>query len=106
MKKSDLKPSLFPKCPSKTKWTLNKNCYNKQFVLTNAHPYQKGYFHAYVQKHETNTYWWKGTLEVHGKLFIQGMWKTKREAQKDIKDMAMKYVVEITQELDEEINRT
>jgi len=103
MKKPNLKPSLFPKCPSKAKWELNKFSTKKQFVLTNAHPYQKGHFHAYVQK--TNTYWWEGTLEVVGKLLIQGMWKTKREAQKDIRDMAIKYVAEVMKELEKEIDR-
>jgi len=105
MKRTDLIPSFFPECPSKTKCTLNEHSAKKEFVLTNAHPYQKGHFHAVVKKHDTNPYWWEGTIEVVGKLLIQGMWRTKREAQKDIRDMAIKYVSEVIKELEKEISR-
>ena len=99
-KNPDLIPSLFPKCPSKINWTLNNYSTKKEFILTNAHPYQRGYFYACVKKNEDNPFWWDGTLEVVGKLLIKGMWRTKREAQKDIRDMAIKYVAKVTKELE------
>jgi len=89
-------PSIFPKCPSEIKWKIDKLMGG--FELSNAHPYQKGYFHANVVK--SDEWGWEGTLNVAGKIFIKGQWKTKRDAQKDIREMAMKYVAEITKELE------